>query len=125
MKNYHFINGICDEILANDIVNQLQTTVRHDDYSVTNKLSVGVKTEKDGWDKVKNNLFYRTSVVTIGNDEIIVFALRSYNTIVGFIYNNVFYEVGKYSQTTSRHIGDLKKKLELYYNRERFYEKIR
>ena len=110
-------------ILANDIINQLQTHINSPAWDETGKLEVGVKTEKLGWDKIKDNVFYRTEVVTIGNSDYIVMALRSYNTVIGFIWNDVLYSVGKYSTSTSRHLNCLKEKLSNYFSDEQYFEK--
>lgn len=40
--------------------------------------------------------------VTIGNDDYYVLPIMSYTTVVGFAYNGVVYEIGKYSRTTSK-----------------------
>ena len=114
-----------NQILANDIINQLQTHINSPAWDETGKLEVGVKTEGLGWDKIKNNVFYRTEVVTIGNADYIVMALRSYNTVIGFIWNDVLYSVGKYSQSTTRHLGCLKDKLSVFFKDEEYFDKIR
>ena len=77
------------ELLANDVVNAL-TSKKH----------------KINFYKFNNCNFYHSDFIciTLGNKDYYVKALKSYNTIVGFIYNGVLYEVGKYSKTTSKQI---------------------
>ena len=99
LKTFHFQNGKCDQLLATDVVKQLQTHIHYHDKEVKPHVYGDIK----GWDRKwkYSNCWYRTYVVTIGNDEFIVMALRSYDTIVGFIFNEWIYEVGKYSLTTT------------------------
>lgn len=100
LNNFHFQNGKCDQLLATDIINQLQTNIHYHDGPVKPHVYGDLK----GWDKKwpSANCWFRTYVVTIANDEFIVMALRSYDTIVGFIFNGYIYEVGKYSRTTTK-----------------------
>lgn len=76
-------------ILANDIVNGLQ-----------------IKSFDIDWVRFNYCNAYTTAGaligITIGNEEYYVLPIMSYTTIVGFVYNNVVYEVGKYSRTTSK-----------------------
>lgn len=112
MKKYNtfhiYENGIMDEILANDVRNQLQSNLGFADYEATGKFDVGVKINHKGWKQFNNMKFYhRHETVVIGNDTFNVVSLRSYNTIVGFIWLGVIYIIGKYSTTTKNQIGSL------------------
>lgn len=78
-----------DFIVANDIRNQLQSERHHIE-----------------WFRFNHCNAYTTMgalvSVTIGNDEYFVLPIMSYETVVGFVYDNIVYEIGKYSQTTSK-----------------------
>ena len=78
-----------NSILANDIVNALQA-----------------KRFDIDWVRFNYCNAYTTAgaliEITIGNEDYYVLPIMSYTTIVGFVYNNVVYEVGKYSRTTSK-----------------------
>lgn len=100
--------------LVNDIRNYLQTQVEHPSWDETEKLDVGCEIEHKGWKQHKAmKFYYKPFTVLIGNDTYQVTALRSYNTIVGFLYKGIVYEVGKYSSSTSRQIRDFAKGTEL------------
>ena len=100
MSNFHYVNGKCDELLANDIRNQLQTEI----VIRAEKNSKGVYGDLKDWKhgKWSSKCWYKPSIVTIGNDDYKVLALRSYDTIVGFICRDYMYEIGHYSLTTTR-----------------------
>lgn len=78
-----------NSILANDIVNALQT-----------------KRFDIDWVRFNYCNAYTTEgaliEITIGNDDYYVLPILSYTTVVGFAYNGVVYEIGKYSRTTSK-----------------------
>ena len=78
-----------DYIVANDIINSLQS-----------------KSHIIEWVRFNHCNAYTTAGalvnVTIGNDEFYVLPIMSYTTVVGFWYDNVVYEIGKYSHTTSK-----------------------
>ena len=57
--------------------------------------------------------------VTIGNDDYYVMPILSYTTVVGFVYDGVVYEIGKYSRTTSKQFTQICNSL--YYNCERVF----
>lgn len=57
--------------------------------------------------------------VIIGNTDYYVQPIKSYNTVVGFAYCDQFYEVGKYSQTTSKQVTQIYNKY--FSNYDRFY----
>ncbi|MBO7695415.1 MAG: hypothetical protein J6T10_22550 [Methanobrevibacter sp.] len=106
--------------LANDIVNQLQTEIHY----LENEKN-GVYGDTKLWERSWSaKCWFKFSKVIIGNDEYFVTALRSYDTVVGFILDDTLYEVGKYSRTTSKQITryfmKLKKDLKRVY-----FDKIR
>lgn len=78
-----------DFIVANDIINSLQSN-RHN----------------IEWIRFNHCNAYTTMGalvnVTIGNDEYYVLPIKSYETVVGFVYERTVYEIGKYSRTTSK-----------------------
>ena len=80
-----------DKTLANDIRNQLQS-----------------KRNTIQWTQFRSCQAYigELTVVTIGNDDYFVHPFRSYETVVAYVDfdTNVLYEVGKYSQTTSKQV---------------------
>ena len=80
-----------DERLANDIRNALQS-----------------KRCNTNWTQFRSCQAYigDMQVVTIGNEDYFVTPFRSYDTIVAYIDfdTKVLYEVGKYSQTTSKQV---------------------
>lgn len=113
---------IMDDILANDVRNQLQSNLGFDDYEQTGKFDVGVKIDHKGWKQFKGKKFYyRAEEVIIGNDTFGVVSLRSYNTIVGFVWMGRVYIIGKYSTTTTNQINSFIKSISnpetIYYNR--------
>lgn len=83
------VKNVLNSILANDIVNALQS-----------------KRFDIDWVRFNYCNAYTTAgaliEITIGNDDYYVLPIMSYTTIVGFVYNGVAYEVGKYSRTTSK-----------------------
>lgn len=78
-----------NSIVANDIRNSLQSMRMNID-----------------WVKFNYCNAYTTEgalvEITIGNDNYYVLPILSYTTVVGFAYNGVVYEIGKYSRTTSK-----------------------
>lgn len=78
-----------DYIVANDIINSLQS-----------------KRHIIEWVRFNHCNAYTTAGalvnVTIGNDEFYVLPIMSYTTVVGFWYDGTVYEIGKYSRTTSK-----------------------
>ena len=59
------------------------------------------------WKRIKTRNFYISNTFRYNNHYIILF--KSYNTIVGFVdyTENVFYEIGKYSRTTSKQMTQI------------------
>lgn len=59
------------------------------------------------WNRIKTRNFYISNTLRYNDKYIIVF--KSYNTIVGFVdyTENVFYEIGKYSRTTSKQMTQI------------------
>lgn len=111
MKTYNtfhiYENGIMDDTLANDVRNQLQCNIEYADWDETGKLEVGCVIEHKGWKQFDNRKFYyRDEKVVIGNDTFNVVSLRSYDTIVGFVWMGIIYLVGKYSVTTTKQVND-------------------
>lgn len=78
-----------NSILVNDIVNALQA-----------------KRFDIDWVRFNYCNAYTTEgaliEITIGNEDYYVQPIMSYTTVVGFAYNEVVYEIGKYSRTTSK-----------------------
>lgn len=78
-----------DFIVANDIVNALQS-----------------KRFNIDWVRFNHCNAYTTDGalidVTLGNTDYYVLPIMSYTTVVGFAYNGIVYEIGKYSRTTSK-----------------------
>lgn len=113
-----------NERLANDIRNNLQARLGTNDFSVTGKLCVGCEIEAKGWKRLKSmKAWYQKNSAYIGNDVFYVTAFRSYDTIVGFVYNRKLYVVGNYSSSTSRQITTFAAQEDVdevvYYNRIR------
>ena len=83
-----------DFVIANDIRNALQSERHHIE-----------------WFRFNHCNAYTTMGalvnVTIGNDEYFVLPIMSYETVVGFVYERVVYEIGKYSQTTSKQMTQI------------------
>ena len=50
-----------------------------------------------------------------------VIAIKSYNTIVGFILGEMFVEIGKYSKTTSKQMTQLYNELSQYFKLKRYF----
>lgn len=97
-----------NEILVNDIRNQLQA----------NRLNIK-------WNKFNSCNAYigELTEVIIGNDSYMVYPVMSYTTVVGFCCKDGFYEIGKYSRTTSKQVTQI---FNSYYSHmERFYTKLR
>ena len=59
------------------------------------------------WKRIRNRNFYISNTFRYNEHYIILF--KSYNTIVGFVdeTENMFYEIGKYSRTTSRQMTQI------------------
>lgn len=78
-----------DFIVANDIINGLQAM-----------------RPRIEWVKFNYCNAYTTAgalvKIIVGNDEYNVLPIMSYTTVVGFFYDGVVYEIGKYSRTTSK-----------------------
>lgn len=121
INNFHFQNGKCDQLLATDIVNQLQTNIHYHDKEV----KPHVYGDLEGWERNwYAKCWARCFTVTIANDSFIVMALRSYDTIVGFIFNDIIYEVGKYSSTTSKQFRRyFMSEFKNYYKKYQYYDK--
>ena len=78
-----------DIIVANDIRNALQcmrTSIEWVRFNYCNAYTT-------------NGSFVE---VIIGNDVYNVLPILSYTTVVGFFYDGIVYEIGKYSRTTSK-----------------------
>ena len=59
------------------------------------------------WKRIKTRNFYISNTFRYNDHYIILF--KSYNTIVGFVdcTENIFYEIGKYSRTTSKQMTQI------------------
>ena len=58
-------------------------------------------------------------LVVIGDTEYWVQPIKSYNTIVAFAYQGQFYEIGKYSRTTSKQVTQIYNRF--FSNYDRFF----
>lgn len=45
--------------------------------------------------------------VNVGGKDYHILSYRSYDTVVAFVYKGIFYEVGKYSRTTSKQVTQI------------------
>ena len=82
-----------NNILANDIINQLQSQRYNIEWTQFHSM------QSDVGEVVE---------VIIGNDSYWCLPFQSYTTVVGFVLideRNTFYEVGYYSQTTTRQVN--------------------
>ena len=83
-----------DFVIANDIRNALQNERRHIEWFRFNHCNAYT-----AMGALVN--------VTIGNNEYFVLPIMSYETVVGFVYERIVYEIGKYSRTTSKQMTQI------------------
>ena len=83
-------------MLSNELANAIRTELQYDINFIK-------------WTQFRRTNSYLGDfyTVNVGGKDYQILPYRSYNTVVAFTYKDGFYEVGKYSRTTSKQVTQI------------------